>query len=410
MTTPTPWRGRLLVLAGVALVAFNLRTAITSLTPLLELVGRDLGFGSTAGAVLGMLPTAAFALLGIATPPLVHRLGLERTVVLAMGLAAMGLLVRGLVDGTGGLMLASAVALAGMGIGNVVLPPLVKRYFFDRVGTVSSVYITSMQLGTMAPAFVAVPLAMAMGWRVSLAAWVVPAVLAALPWRWVNRRRDVAARGPDSTVLLPRVRPPAGARVWRAPLAWSMVALLGMTSLVTYALFTWIPRWMTDAGLGPAAAGAMLGVYSMAGLVTSLAVPVLAARLRQPFRLLPPMLACYAAGFAGLLWAPAAAPVLWAVLLGLAGGSFPLSLTLINMRTRTPAGSASLSGFMHAVGYLLACAGPLVVGWLRDATGGWDLPVAFLAGCLVALTWGAWSSCRPRQLEDEWHGRAANPG
>src|SRR5690606_5232681 len=361
MTTPTPWRGRLLVLAGVALVAFNLRTAITSLTPLLELVGRDLGFGSTAGAVLGMLPTAAFALLGIATPPLVHRLGLERTVVLAMGLAAMGLLVRGLVDGTGGLMLASAVALAGMGIGNVVLPPLVKRYFFDRVGTVSSVYITSMQLGTMAPAFVAVPLAMAMGWRVSLAAWVVPAVLAALPWRWVNRRRDVAARGPDSTVLLPRVRPPAGARVWRAPLAWSMVALLGMTSLVTYALFTWIPRWMTDAGLGPAAAGAMLGVYSMAGLVTSLAVPVLAARLRQPFRLLPPMLACYAAGFAGLLWAPAAAPVLWAVLLGLAGGSFPLSLTLINMRTRTPAGSASLSGFMHAVGYLLACAGPLVV-------------------------------------------------
>ena len=408
MTTPTPWRGRLLVLAGVALVAFNLRTAITSLTPLLELVGRDLGFGSTAGAVLGMLPTAAFALLGIATPPLVHRLGLERTVVLAMGLAAMGLLVRGLVDGTGGLMLASAVALAGMGIGNVVLPPLVKRYFFDRVGTVSSVYITSMQLGTMAPAFVAVPLAMAMGWRVSLAAWVVPAVLGALPWLWVNRRRDVAAPGPDSTVLLPRARPPAGARVWRAPLAWSMVALLGMTSLVTYALFTWIPRWMTDAGLGPAAAGAMLGVYSMAGLVTSLAVPVLAARLRQPFMLLPPMLACYAAGFAGLLWAPAAAPVLWAVLLGLAGGSFPLSLTLINMRTRTPAGSASLSGFMHAVGYLLACAGPLVVGWLRDATGGWVLPVAFLAGCLVVLTWGAWSSCRPRQLEDEWHGRAAN--
>ena len=409
MTTPTPWRGRLLVLAGITLAAFNLRTAITSLTPLLEHVGGELGFGTMAAAVLGMLPTAAFALLGVATPLVVRWAGLERTVALAMGLAAAGLLVRGLVGGTAGLMVASAVALVGMGIGNVVLPPLVKRYFFDRVGTVSSVYITSMQMGTLLPAFVAVPLAQAMGWRISLAAWVVPAVLAALPWLWLLRggRAGLARVVPGQQAELPRATLPPGARVRRAPLAWSMVALLGMTSLVTYALFTWIPRWMSDAGLGPAAAGAMLGVYSTAGLATSFAVPVLAVRMRQPFLLVVPMLALYAAGFGGLLLAPAAAPVAWAAMLGLAGGSFPLALTLINMRTRTPAGSANLSGFMHAVGYLLACAGPLVVGWLRDFTGGWEWPVAFLSVCLVVLAWAAWSSCRPRWLEDEWHGSAA---
>lgn len=406
MTTPTSWRGRLLVLAGIALAAFNLRTAITSLTPLLEHVGGELGFGTAAAAVLGMLPTAAFALFGIATPLVVRWAGLERTVALAMGLAATGLLVRGLVGGVAGLMAASAVALAGMGIGNVVLPPLVKRYFFDRVGTVSSVYLTSLQMGTLLPAFVAVPLAQALGWRVSLAAWVVPAVLAALPWLWLLRggRAGLAQVVPGHQAELPRATLPPGARVRRAPLAWSMAALLGMTSLVTYALFTWIPRWMSDAGLGPAAAGAMLGVYSTAGLVTSFAVPVLAVRMRQPFLLVVPMLALYAVGFAGLLLAPVAAPIVWSVVLGLAGGSFPLALTLINMRTRTPAGSANLSGFMHAMGYLLACAGPLVVGWLRDATGGWGWPVAFLALCLVVLAWSAWSSCRPRWLEDEWHG------
>ena len=404
MTTPTPWRGRLLVLAGIALAAFNLRTAITSLTPLLEIVGGDLAFGSTAAGVLGMLPTVAFAVLGIATPPLVHRLGLEKTVVLAMLLAAAGLLVRGLAGGAGGLMLASLVALAGMGIGNVVLPPLVKRYFFDRVGAVSSVYITSMQLGTLAPAFVAVPLAMTMGWRVSLAAWVVPAVLGVLPWLWVLRggRGAMAAAAPGEAAVLPRATPPEGAAVWRSPLGWSMVALLGVSSLVTYALFTWIPRWMADAGLGPVAAGAMLGVFSTTGLATSLAVPVLAARLRQPFWLVPPMLACYVAGFIGLLWAPATLPMLWTGLLGLAGGSFPLSLTLINMRTRSPAGSASLSGFMHAAGYLLACAGPLAVGALRDLTGGWTWSAAFLMACLVVLAGGAWVACQPRWLEDEW--------
>ena len=403
MASPHPWRGRLLVLAGIALAAFNLRTAITSLTPLLETVGASLAFGSTAAGVLGMLPTLAFAVFGVATPPIAHRLGLERTVLLAMALAAAGMLARGFVDGTGGLMASSLLALAGMGMGNVVLPPLVKRYFFDRVGVVSSVYITSMQLGTMAPAFVAVPLAMSMGWRVSLAAWVVPAVLALLPWAWVlqgGRRRIAAASVAEG--VLPRATLPPGAHVWRSPLAWAMAALLGMTSLVTYAMFTWIPRWMTDAGLEPAAAGAMLGVYTATGLATSLVVPVLASRARSPFLLVLPMLALYAVGYAGMLLAPASWPALWTGLLGLAGGTFPLALTLINLRTRTPAGSAALSGFMHWVGYGVACAGPLVVGQLRDVTGGWHWPVAFLALCIAVLAWGAWASSRPRVLEDSW--------
>ena len=47
---------------------------------------------------------------------------------------------------------ASTVALLGMGIGNVILPPLVKRYFPDRVGPVSSLYITVLQVGTILPA------------------------------------------------------------------------------------------------------------------------------------------------------------------------------------------------------------------------------------------------------------------
>ncbi len=34
---------------------------------------------------------------------------------------------------TWSLLALSALALAGMGIGNVVIPPLVKRYFSDRL-------------------------------------------------------------------------------------------------------------------------------------------------------------------------------------------------------------------------------------------------------------------------------------
>ncbi|TQD50922.1 MFS transporter, partial [Lysobacter aestuarii] len=184
------WRGRALVLLGIALSAFNLRTAVTSLTPLLDRIGDALGFGTAMMGVFGMVPTAAFAAFGVATPAIAHRIGLERTALAAMGLAAAGLLARGFAPGTGMLLSASALALAGMGIGNVVLPPLVKRYFPDRVGTVSSTYITLLQLGTILPALAAVPLANAVGWRSSLSAWAIVAVAAALPWLgvlWMER-------------------------------------------------------------------------------------------------------------------------------------------------------------------------------------------------------------------------------
>src|SRR3546814_16743383 len=80
-----------------------------------------------------------------------------------------------------------------MGMGNVVLPPLVKRYFADRVGTLSTLYITVLQLGTILPALVAVPVAAAVGWRISMGAWALVAVAAALPWigvLWIERRKE----------------------------------------------------------------------------------------------------------------------------------------------------------------------------------------------------------------------------
>src|SRR3546814_2641097 len=93
----------------------------------------------------------------------------------------------------------------------------------------------------------------------------------------------------------------------------------------------------------------MLALYSALGLVGALTIPALAVRVANPFPLVLACAACHFAGFAGLLLAPMAAPLLWVPLVGLGPSTFPLALTLINLRTRTPAGSASLSGFMQGV-------------------------------------------------------------
>jgi len=79
-----------------------------------------------------------------------------------------------------------------------------------------------------------------------------------------------------------------------------------------------------------------------------------------------------------------------------------LALTLINLRTRTPEGSAALSGFMQGVGYTLSCAGPLAFGLLHERTHGWTLPMAFLAACVGVLLVGGYLACLPRYLEDSW--------
>jgi len=403
--------GRALVLAGILLSAFNLRTAVTSLTPLLDVLGQEFSFGPTFAGLLGMVPTATFAIAGVGTPRLAHRLGLERTAVLSMVLATTGLLWRSLTGGTGGLLAASTVALLGMGIGNVILPPLVKRYFPDRLGPVSSLYITVLQVGTILPALLAVPVADAAGWRVSMGMWTLLAAAAILPWLGVLRIERKAgselARLHDRAVVpgdeAPELAAPAPrGRVWRTGLGWGLALMFGMTSLVTYAMFTWLPKLMVEAGASPAFGGTMLALFSTLGLVGALVMPSLATRMRNPLPIALFCAVCHLSAFAGLLWAPLAAPLLWMTLLGLGPSTFPLALTLVNLRTRTPAASSALSGFSQGTGYALSCLGPLLFGWLHERSHGWELPFAFLALCVVVMVTGAWLACRPGHLEEQW--------
>ena len=396
--SPSLLHGRVLAFAAILLAAINLRTAVTSITPLLDVLGQQFGFGTTMTGVLGMLPTASFALFGVATPALARRLGLERTTLLAMVMAMAGLLLRSSAGNVGTLLLGSVIALAGMGIGNVVVPPLVKRYFANKVGTMSTLYISVLQLGTMMPALLAVPVANAAGWRVSLGMWALLALAAALPWLMLVRRtprHDVITDGPDPSAQ------PHG-RVSATSLGWGMTLMFGMTSLMTYSMFTWLPRIVVEAGGTPAFGGVMVAVFSALGLLPSLVIPSMAVRMQNPFPLVLIGFFSFVIAFTGLLLAPMKAPLLWACLLGVGPSTFPLALTLINLRTRTPTGSAALSGFMQGVGYSFSCLGPFLVGWLHTVSNGWTLPFSFLFGCATLMLCASWVACKPRKLEDLW--------
>ena len=398
-----------MVLLGVVLVALNLRIAVAAVSPILDAVRQDVELSPAHAGLLGAVPVVSFAVFGSLAPLVARRLGLEPTLIAAMLLSALGEVVRAVTTTPAGFLAWSVIALAGMGMGNVLLPPLVKRYFPDRVGAVTAVYSVAMAFSTALPPLLAVPVAQELGWRVSLGAWAVIGVVAVVPWLVVVVRsavargalRDVLRRAPtDTPALASRHR--ASGRVWRSPLAWAMSLTFAMNTLNVYVLFAWLPVILGDAGLSAAEGGRWLALFAILGLPPAVVVPLLTVRLRNPWVMVVVFVGCFVVGYLGLLLSPTRPLGLWIVLLGLGPGTFPLLLTLINLRTRTSAGATSLSGFTQGVGYALAGGGPVLVGSLYEATGGWVTVYGLLLTTMAILLVASYVACRPVILEDTW--------
>ncbi|KOG51798.1 transporter, partial [Streptomyces varsoviensis] len=192
---------RPLVIAGLILAALNLRPAVTSLGPLLKEVRTGLGMSGAVAGLLTSVPALCFALFGFAAPRLARRWGPGMVVCAGMAAITAGLVLRPFAGGTPAFLAASALALAGIAVSNVLMPVIVKRYFPDRVGPMTGVYSMAMAVGTAAAAATTVPLTQALGgsWRLGLGVWAVLGVLAVLPWTAIARDRthpdrDLAGR------------------------------------------------------------------------------------------------------------------------------------------------------------------------------------------------------------------------
>ncbi|MGN6128661.1 MAG: CynX/NimT family MFS transporter [Humibacter sp.] len=399
------WAGRTLALLGILLVAANLRAAVTALSPIFDEITHDVPFGAAGIGLLGALPPISFAVFGLVAPLFTRRASLEVVVVIALIALVVGDLVRGLSTSYWMLVVGSIVTFAGMAVGNVLLPPLVKRYFPDRIGLMTALYATVLSVSTLIPPLIAVPVADSAGWRYSVGMWAVLAVIALLPWLGILIRR------PDSRHVDAEVEEPGKAamgRVWHSPMSWAMAVMFGTSSLNAYAMFAWMPQLLHDtAGSTPAQAGDLLSLYAGMGIPAGLLIPVLAARMRNVGLLVYLGVAFFVVGYIGLLVWPSQATWVWVTMAGLGPLLFPLCLVLINLRTRTHEGAVALSGFTQGLGYVLGAIGPIVVGSLHDVTGGWTWPIVFLLITAVAAAFAGAVIARPGMLEDHMSARGA---
>ncbi|MFE5679435.1 CynX/NimT family MFS transporter [Streptomyces erythrochromogenes] len=399
------WLGPVL-LVGIVLAALNLRPAITSLGALFEETRTGLGMSGTVAGLITSVPALCFAVFGVTAPRLSRRFGPVAVVCAGMAAVAAGLLIRPFASGAAGFLAASALSLAGIALTNVLLPVIVKRYFPDRVGTMTGLYSMALAAGTSLAAAATVPLTGALGgsWRAGLLVWASLAVAAVLLWLPIARaarradRAQAAAAGSGASAA---VRADAGPRVVRSRTAWALACYFGLQATGAYITMGWLPQIFRDAGVSASTAGVLLAVTMVMGVPLAFVIPGLAGRMKNQGAIAVTLGVFGLTGYLGLYFAPAAGAWAWALLLGVSNCAFPLVITMIGLRAKSPAGVVKLSAFAQSTGYLISIPGPLVIGTLYQHSGGWDLPLALMAGLLVPQIALGVLAGRDRTIEDE---------
>ncbi|WP_246116524.1 MULTISPECIES: MFS transporter [Cobetia] len=381
------------LVAGILLIAMNLRAPFTSVAPLLESLQQALGFNATAAGLLMILPLLAFVIVSPLVPRLARGLGLERSAFLALLIIALGIVLRAQ-GSVLALYLGLALVGAGIAIGNVLLPSLVKRDFPNHIALLTSCYVLTMGIMAAIASSTAIPLEQATtsGWRFALVAMLVLPIITMLVW-WPQ----LSSRTAPLIACAPVAR---STSIWKSPLAWQVTIFMGFNSLVYYTVNSWLPTILADSGFTAEQAGSLHGVLQLASAVPGLVLVPLMPRLKDQR-----MIACLApgmslAGFIGLLLAPEWA-LAWVILIGGgAGAAFILALSFVGMRSRNSSQAASLSSMAQTVGYLVAAMGPPIIGGMHDWFGNWQLALMVCVGACALMACFGFLAGRNLQLPE----------
>ncbi|MFU2487012.1 MFS transporter [Thauera sp. WH-1] len=389
----------MLLLVGILLVATNLRAPITGLAPVLSSIQDAFALGTARAGLLTTLPLLAFALVSPLAPWLARRVGLERALFGALALIATGIVLRS--AGQAWSLFAGTAAIgAGIAVGNVLLPSLLKRDFPSRIAAVTGAYALTMGVAAAIASAAMFPLAtgLGLGWSGALLTMLVLPVVAMLLW-WPQLGPAAAAA--------PIVAAPRGAPVWRHALAWQVTLFMGLNSFVYYVMIGWLPAILTSRGYSPLEAGSLHGWMQLASAVPGLLLGPLTQRLKDQRLVALAMSLLVAAGLLGLQLLPQLAG-LWVACSGFGSGAcIILALMFMGLRTDNARQAAALSGMAQCVGYLLAAFGPPLIGGVRELSQDWSLALTLCVALSLAMAVFGMLAGRDRRIHEDDGGRAA---
>ena len=367
-------RKQVFLLGGILLIGLNLRPAITGIAPLAERLNAS-GIDLQSIGLMTTVPLLLFAVVGLWAGWAGNRFGFARTLGTGLLLLAAGAFLRSIViaDGTMERIGGTILIGAGIALGNVLLPAVVKSRFPNHTGVLTSLYSTAMNLGAALGIAVAIPMAnsLSTGWRGSLAAWGGLALFSLILWM----PQMLSKPAPHSpTGALAGVR-----RLLREPIAWQVTAFMGIQSLLFYSIVAWLPTVLQFRGMSESESASWVTAMQLIGCSASLVVPTLAGRCSsQSFWGVTCALTTFT-GLVGVLFFPEKYVPLATILTGLGLNSgFGLALLMIALRSADSRTTGHLSSMSQAIGYLLAAPAPWFIGWLSAETGNWTLSFGLL--------------------------------
>ncbi|MBU1249986.1 MAG: MFS transporter [Actinobacteria bacterium] len=385
-----------------------MRAPITVMGPLLGDAAGYLGDLSVA-ALLVSLPLLAFSIAAPAYPLVLRRVGLSRSLQIALGVLAAGLALRQF-PGAGLLLGGTIVVGAGIAALNVAMPVVVKARWPSRVGLVTGVHTSVTALAAATAAAGALPLAELVGWRAAMATVGATVVLAGglaamMTFALSEGPRASKAAASGRPAASPPARPARAGWAFLHPTIRWLSALMALQAGTYYALVSWLPTILLEAGRSAAQVSGLQGVFVILGVVSGPLTGFwlqsgLSRRALAVASTLP-----LAAALVGLALAPAAAP-LWVVLAGLAcGASFTLTLALFALKSTAHAVTAHVSSVAQSIGYVAAALVPVVIAALAERAGSWVLALLVLAALALAQSAVAVGAVGSREVGERQPGR-----
>ena len=390
------------LVALFALIGVNLRSVFGAVPPLLDDIGADLALSGLALSLLTAIPTLCLGLLAPPSQRLALRIGHEQLTAVALLVLTAAEVMRLAGHVVAMLYLSTFLTGAAMGAISTMMPGLLGHHVPASPGLGAGIYSTAMAIGSTCAALLAVPLAMGLGgWTRSLASWAVLTAVTAACWLLVLPRLTRRGRVDIESITEPGIdsapvpgvesgaesgegaEPAEHGLPWRSRTAWLLSAYFALQTFIGFAAITWVAPAYREAGWDAHEASQLLSVLFAIQVVGMLVLPIITDRTidRRPLLLLSS-----SSSALGLLCFAATPSLAWAgvVLFGLGiGGGFSVGIVLLVDVTRSRAEAARLSAMVFLLSYTFAALGPVLVGTLHDASGGFGL------GFWVLVVFGA---------------------
>jgi CP family cyanate transporter-like MFS transporter len=364
-------------LVCVVLIGATLRPGIVSTGPLLASIQDRFGLSHAAASLLTAIPDVLMGLLAAPAPWLAYRFGRDRVILAALLVLLAATVARAFAGEAATLFLSTAGIGAGIAIAGALIGGFIKASFSQKAPFLIGIYTAALASGSTLAAAASGPIAALGGsWRFGSGIWAILSLFAIAAWIFVETRGRRGARAARSHYRLP----------YDKPKAWLIGLFFGANNFLFYSLVAWTAPLYRERGMDQASAGLVLASFTASFIV---APPLAGLFSRRSDR--RPLLAGFSTlallGIFLLTLAPGAAPFLLmpVISFGLAGG-FSLGMTLPLDNTHKSDEANAWSAFAILVAYLTAATGPLLVGTLRDLTGGFSLSLWMLVGaCTVML-------------------------